>query len=68
MPALVEPKDITRLLKAIDAYDGDFRTCCALRLLPLLMVRTGELRAAEWSEFDFTKHRQRRLALHGLCP
>jgi integrase len=54
MPALVEPKDIARLLKAIDAYDGNFRTCCALRLLPLLMVRTGELRAAEWAEFDFT--------------
>jgi integrase len=53
MPALVEPKDIARLLKAIDAYDGDFRTCCALKLLPLLMVRTGELRAAEWTEFDF---------------
>jgi integrase len=53
MPALVEPKDITRLLTAIDAYDGDFRTCCALKLLPLLMVRTGELRAAEWAEFDF---------------
>lgn len=53
MAALVEPKDITRLMKAIDGYDGDLKTCCALRLLPLLMVRTGELRAAEWEEFDF---------------
>jgi integrase len=35
-------------------YDGDFRTCSALKLLPLLMVRTGELRAAEWEEVDFT--------------
>ena len=54
MAALVEPKDIARLLKAIAIYDGDFKTCCALKLLPLLMVRTGELRAAEWEEFDFT--------------
>lgn len=53
MAALVEPKDITRLLKAIDVYDGDFKTFCALRLLPLCMVRTGELRQAEWSEIDF---------------
>jgi integrase len=53
MAALVEPKDIARLMKAIAVYDGDFRTCCALKLLPLLMVRTGELRAAEWTEFDF---------------
>lgn len=51
--ALVEPKDIARLLSAIDGYDGDFRTQCALKLLPLLMCRTGELRFAEWEEFDF---------------
>lgn len=53
MAALVNPKDISRLLKAIDTYDGDFKTKCALKLLPLCMVRTGELRQAEWSEFDF---------------
>ena len=43
MAALVEPKDIARLLSAIDGYDSDFRTLCALKLLPLLMCRTGEL-------------------------
>lgn len=53
MAALVEPKDIARLLSAIEGYDGDFRTKCALKLLPLLMCRTGELRFAEWDEFDF---------------
>ena len=53
MAALVKPKDIARLLKAIDIYDGDFKTLCALRLLPLCMVRTGELRKAEWIEIDF---------------
>lgn len=53
MAALIAPKDIARLLKAIDGYDGDFKTLCALRLLPLCMVRTGELRQAEWAEIDF---------------
>lgn len=53
MAALVKPKDIARLLKAIDVCDGDFKTLCALRFLPLCMVRTGELRQTEWSEVDF---------------
>lgn len=30
-------------------------TRCALRLAPLVFVRPGELRHAEWSEFDFAK-------------
>ncbi|MDR3320382.1 MAG: hypothetical protein LBS77_05610 [Desulfovibrio sp.] len=34
----MEPKTIARLLKAIDGYDGNFSTCCALRLLPLLYM------------------------------
>lgn len=53
MAALVKPKDITRLLQAIEIYEGDFKTKCALKLLPLCMVRTGELRQVEWSEVDF---------------
>ena len=36
----------------MDAYQGSFVTRCALRLAPLLFVRPGELRQAEWSEFD----------------
>lgn len=53
MAALVKPKEIARLLQAIAIYEGDFKTKCALQLLPLCMVRTGELRQAEWSEIDF---------------
>ena len=37
----------------MDGYDGLFITKCALRLAPLLFVRPGELRHAEWTEFDF---------------
>lgn len=50
---LTEPKAIGDLLRAINDYQGHFVTKCALRLAPLLFVRPGELRHAEWSEFNF---------------
>jgi integrase len=43
------------LLRAIDGYDGSFVTRQALRLAPLVFVRPGELRHAEWVEFDLDK-------------
>lgn len=51
--ALVEPKAVGALMRAIDEYQGYFLTRCALRLSALLFVRQGELRKAEWSEIDF---------------
>ena len=36
----------------MDAYNGSLVTKCALRLAPLVFVRPGELRQAEWAEFD----------------
>ncbi|MEI2771854.1 MAG: hypothetical protein V9G98_14295 [Candidatus Competibacter sp.] len=36
----------------MDSYEGSFVTRCALQLAPLLFVRPGELRQAEWPEFD----------------
>ena len=50
--AITEPAKIASLLRAIDGYAGQITTCCALRLAPLLFVRPGELRHAEWAEFD----------------
>jgi len=50
--AITDPKKIAELLRAIDAYEGTFITKCALRLAPLLFVRPGELRNAEWSEVN----------------
>ncbi len=41
-----------KLLRAIDGYSGRATTVFALRLSPHLFVRPGELRKAEWSEFD----------------
>jgi integrase len=40
------------LLRAIHGYKGAFVTACALKLAPLVFVRPGELRHAEWSEID----------------
>jgi len=51
-PAIVDPKRIGELMRAIDGYRGDVSTEFALRLLPLTFVRPGELRLAEWREFD----------------
>ena len=53
--SITEPKAIGELLRAIDAYQGYFVTKCALRLAPLVFVRPGELRNAEWEEFDLDK-------------
>lgn len=50
--AITEPAKIAPLLRAIDEYSGSFVTKCAMKLAPLVFVRPGELRQAEWSEFD----------------
>ena len=50
--AITAPHRVGQLLVAIDSYSGQYTTAAALKLAPLLFVRPGELRAAEWSEFD----------------
>ena len=50
--AIVDPEGIGALLRAIDGYKGSHVTRCALQLAPLLFVRPGELRRAEWAEID----------------
>jgi integrase len=50
--AITEPARIGDLLRAIHGYQGQPATAAALKLAPLLFVRPGELRGAEWSEFD----------------
>lgn len=50
--AITEPKAFGALLRAIATYDGAPETRTALELLALTFVRPGELRAAEWAEFD----------------
>jgi integrase len=50
--SITDPKQVGQLMRAITGYDGSPVTKCALQLAPLTFVRPGELRRAEWSEFD----------------
>jgi len=50
--ASLEPAKVGELLRAIDGFDGYPTTKLALKLAPLVFVRPGELRGAEWSEID----------------
>jgi len=52
MPAITEPNKFADLLRAIGNYEGSFVVKCALKLQALTFVRPGELRHAEWKEFD----------------
>jgi integrase len=54
-PTITEPKKIAELLRAIDGYSGSIIVKFSLQLAPLLFVRPGELRNAEWSEFDLDR-------------
>lgn len=53
--AITEPAKVAELLRAIDAFSGTFVVKSALLLAPLLFVRPGELRRAEWADFDLDK-------------
>ena len=52
MATITKPKRVGELLRAIAGYSGSCVTRCALQLAPYVFVRPGELRNAEWSEFD----------------
>ncbi|MDD2724523.1 MAG: integrase arm-type DNA-binding domain-containing protein [Methylovulum sp.] len=51
--AVTKPKQAAELLRAIDGYCGSFVVKSALQLAPLVFVRPGELRQAEWEHIDF---------------
>lgn len=53
--SIIDPSEIGKLLCAINEYRGNYITKCALQLAPLFFVRPGELRHAEWAEFDLEK-------------
>jgi integrase len=52
-PAITTPSRMRELLRALEGYSGSFVVKCALRLAPLVFVRPGELRQAEWKEISF---------------
>lgn len=53
--AITDPLKVGELLRAMEAFKGTFVVQCALKLAPMLFVRPGELRRAEWSGFDLDK-------------
>jgi integrase len=50
--ATTEPTKVAAILRALDTYDGTLIVVSALRLAPLVFVRPGELRKAEWTHID----------------
>jgi len=53
--AITDPEQLGVLLRAIDEFDGFPASRYALKILPHVFVRPGELRLAEWHEFNFDK-------------
>lgn len=51
-PTLTDPREIGALLRAIDDFAGSHIVRAALKLAPLVFLRPGELRTAEWKDFD----------------
>jgi integrase len=51
-PAIIDPKRFGELLRACDDYAATPVVRAALKLAPMLLLRPGELRFAQWSEFD----------------
>lgn len=53
--AITDPIKFGAMLRSLEDYNGSFEVKCALKLMPLLFVRSGEMRYAMWSDFDFDK-------------
>jgi integrase len=54
-PSITDPAKVGEMLRALDGFAGTFSVFCALKLAPMLFVRPGELRRAEWTQFDLDK-------------
>ena len=55
LAAVTDPAEVAGLLRAIDGFKGTFIVKSALLLSPLVFVRPGELRQAEWAEIDLDR-------------
>jgi integrase len=52
LAAVTDPKRAGELLRMIDSYSGTLTVQCALKLAPLVFVRPGELRTAQWRDIN----------------
>lgn len=66
--AMTDPQHVAPLLRAIDNYSGSFVVKCALQLAPLVFVRPGELRQAEWEHIDLVNKEWRYLVTKTKTP
>ena len=66
--AVTEPKQAAELLRIIDGYTGTFVVKSALQLAPLVFVRPGELRQAEWEHIDLDAKEWRYLVTKTQTP
>lgn len=71
--AITSPEALGALLRAIDGYQGQIVTAVGLKLMVLLFPRPGELRRAQWTEFDRTRqvwtipaHRMKMRRIHAV--
>jgi integrase len=53
--AITEARELAPLLRVMDGYTGSVVTRSALKLLPMLLLRPGELRAMAWEELDLER-------------
>ena len=64
-PAITKPKDLAKLLRAIETIEGDLNTINSLRLLALLFVRNGDLRRMRWVDVELETGRWQLKPLKG---
>jgi integrase len=66
--SITDPKLVAPLLNAINTYSGSFIVKSALQLAPLVFVRPGELRQAEWADIDLETKEWRYLVTKTKTP
>jgi integrase len=66
--AKTDPKEVAGILRAMDGYEGTPTVRCALRLAPLVFVRPGELRSAEWADIHLDDKEWRYTATKTKTP
>jgi integrase len=66
--SMTDPKQVAPLLRAIDTFNGTLTVKAALQLAPLVFVRPGELRQAEWEHIDLDTKEWRYLVTKKQTP
>ena len=66
--ATTEPTKLAQILRDMEGYKGSFIVRCALDLAPLVFVRPGELRRAEWADIDLDAAEWRYLVTKTQTP